>query len=88
MNNKNEIYTELKNRDGMTVCVSFDNHDNGIEFVRLEFQSFEDDEENRGGYVQLELDNRGISIETYDAKGDVLFDPVFYSYKKFKPEGK
>ena len=61
-------------RRGMDVQVSIDSHDDGREFVRLEF--------GEGGYISLELDENGVGIEAFDAEGDVIgVDGI--SYDKF-----
>ena len=64
-------------RKNMSVQVSIDNTDDGREFVRLEFEG--------GGYISLELDENGVGIEAFDAKGDVIgVDGI--SYDKFAPK--
>jgi hypothetical protein len=51
-------------RANMMANVSVDNHDDGREFVRLEFGD--------GGYIELALDNDSVDIVVYDAEGDVI----------------
>ena len=51
-------------RRGMAVQVSIDDHDDGREFVRLEF--------GEGGYITLELGEDGVGIAVFNAEGDVL----------------
>jgi len=67
----------MHQRKGMSVQVSIDDGDDGREFVRLEFEG--------GGYIALELNDYGVSIEAFDTDGDVIGVDGF-SYRHLAPK--
>ena len=81
--NRTQIFsTLLKDRDGMTVEFNHDEHDNGTEFIRVEFGSGDD---ALGGYIEIMLHDTGVDITAYNAEGDAL-STQGHEYADFKPE--
>ena len=64
-------------RANMMADVSVDNHDDGREFVRLDF--------GYGGYIELALDNDSVDIVVYGAEGEIIGFSA-YSYADLAPK--
>lgn len=80
-----------QSRGGMHVVVSLDSHDDGREFVRVEFSERVESgadwqADDLGGYIQIELGSRRATVSCVNAAGDVLnsFDR---RYENLRPQG-
>lgn len=81
--NRTQIFsTLLKDRAGMSVEFNHDEHDDGTEYVRIDFAS---NDEPLGGYIEIMLHKTGVDINAYDGAGDVL-STQGHHYADFKPE--